>query len=251
MFITRISSVAEGIVLDRRGTLPMLLESRNLRRSGTSICASFWSLLSCIPGIFSTPTQDSGIPQRITLTISWEFHGLCSPTEKFWTSSALGFPSVRSPLKVQLPNTLSTESCPMNIFKCRAPYTPWRWSELKDRILFLNWGRKTLSVCVPLAVPVGSAVMSTQTQSPWRMLCSILLLEEIRSICKRHLTLSGRKNNHQSPLERQYQHVLTKLMRIDPLFLLPYNSITSGLQNRLQWMPSAIILCSHLLQENL
>ena len=86
MFITRISSVAEEIVLDRRGTLPMLLESRNLRRSGTSICASFWSLLSCIPGIFSTSAQDSEIPQRITLTISWEFHGLCSPITTTSTS---------------------------------------------------------------------------------------------------------------------------------------------------------------------
>ena len=41
MFITRISSVAEGIVLERKGPLPVLLESRNLKRSGTSVCASF------------------------------------------------------------------------------------------------------------------------------------------------------------------------------------------------------------------
>ena len=69
MFITRISSVAEGIVLERKGPLPVLLESRNLKRSGTSVCASFWFLLSFIPGIFPTSKQDSGIPQRITLTI--------------------------------------------------------------------------------------------------------------------------------------------------------------------------------------
>lgn len=80
IFINMISSVAEGIVLERRGPLPLLLESRNLRRSGISICTSFWSLLSCIPGIFPIPTQDSGIPQRITLTISWEVHVPCSPT---------------------------------------------------------------------------------------------------------------------------------------------------------------------------